>query len=173
MEHPPSPRLPSSRKSYEVARRRDRELREEKSWRSGTHHDDDGFAALAQLESPRNHVKGFASRGLCVFDHGAVRSLRARECNHWVGFGGAARRQITGEKCDLAEQKRNREIRRRVIRPHIEKQTCHDAGETEGAGHPATTPIAASVIPCLTTSPSTSLLCAPSAMRMPISCVRC
>ena len=32
MEHQSSPGLPSSLKSYDVARRRDRELREEKSW---------------------------------------------------------------------------------------------------------------------------------------------
>ena len=60
--------------------------------------------------------------------------LRARECNHWVEFGGAARGQITGEKRDDDKQKRNREIRRRIIWPHIEKQTCHDARETEGTG---------------------------------------
>jgi len=60
MEHSPSPRLPSSLKRYAVARRRDRELREEKSWTSGKPDDDDGFAALAQLESAQ---KGFASRG--------------------------------------------------------------------------------------------------------------
>jgi hypothetical protein len=51
IEHPPSPRLPSSLKSYDAARRRDRKLREEKSWVSGKPDDDDGFAALAQLES--------------------------------------------------------------------------------------------------------------------------
>jgi len=34
IEHQPSSRLPSSLKSYDVARRRDRELREEKSWGS-------------------------------------------------------------------------------------------------------------------------------------------
>ena len=34
----------------------------------------------------------------------------------------------------MIKQKRNREIRRRIIWPHIEKQTCHDARETEGTG---------------------------------------
>jgi hypothetical protein len=38
---------------------------------------------------------------------------------------------------------------------------------------PITTPISVSVIPCLTISVSTLPLRAPSAMRMPISCVRC
>ncbi len=64
----------------------------------------------------------------------AVASLRARESNHRVEFGGAARGQIAGEKRDDDKQKRNREIRRRIIWPHIEKQTCHDARESEGTG---------------------------------------
>src|SRR5436190_22537970 len=37
--------------SYDVARRRGRGLREENSWVSSKPDDDDGFAALAQLES--------------------------------------------------------------------------------------------------------------------------
>ncbi|MCG3162510.1 MAG: hypothetical protein JMDDDDMK_03769 [Acidobacteria bacterium] len=40
------------------------------------------------------------------------------------------------------------------------------------APNPIATPTSASVIPCFTTNPSTSRVCAPSAIRMPISCVR-
>src|SRR6185369_17433737 len=41
------------------------------------------------------------------------------------------------------------------------------------ATSPATTPATPSTIPLLTTSLSTSKRCAPSAIRTPISCVRC
>jgi len=52
MEHPSSSKLPSSLKSYDLGRRRDRELGEEKSLGiSGQPDDDEGFASLAQLES--------------------------------------------------------------------------------------------------------------------------
>jgi hypothetical protein len=43
--------LPSSLKSYDVARRWDRELLEENHGVRGKPHDNGGFAALAQLES--------------------------------------------------------------------------------------------------------------------------
>jgi len=42
------------------------------------------------------------------------------------------RGQITGQKCDRTEEKRNHEIRSRIIWPHMEKQTRHDAREAEG-----------------------------------------
>src|SRR4029453_12711734 len=64
---------------------------------------------------------------------GGEASLRG-ESNHRVEFRGTTRGQIAGEKRDDNKQKRNREIRRRIIWPHIEKQTCHDARETEGTG---------------------------------------
>ncbi len=64
---------------------------------------------------------------------GGEASLRG-ESNQWVEFGCTTRGQIAGEKRDDDKQKRNREIRRRIIWPHIEKQTCHDARETEGTG---------------------------------------
>src|SRR4029434_3607259 len=62
---------------------------------------------------------------------GGEASLRG-ESNRRVEFRGATRGQIAGEKRDDDKQKRNREIRRRIIRPHMEKQTCHDARENEG-----------------------------------------
>jgi len=51
--------------------------------------DDDGFVALAQLESPRNRVKGVASRGLIVLSCRGVLRLRAavrerRRFLHWL-----------------------------------------------------------------------------------------
>src|SRR5262249_56017881 len=66
--------------------------------------------------------------------------LRARESNHRVEFRGATRGQITCEKRDDDKQKRNRNVRRRIIWPHIEKQTCHDARETEGTPKPGDNP---------------------------------
>ena len=41
------------------------------------------------------------------------------------------------------------------------------------APNPSVTPTRTKVIPCLTTSVSTSRVCAPSVILMPISCVRC
>src|SRR5436189_5873834 len=64
---------------------------------------------------------------------GGEASLRG-ESNDGIEFRGSTRGQIAGEKRDDDKQKRNREIRRRIIWPHIEKQTCHDARETEGTG---------------------------------------
>src|SRR5262249_42248274 len=43
----------------------------------------------------------------------------------------------------------------------------------KAATSPAPTPLSASLIPCPTTSLNTSPICAPSAIRTPISCVRC
>src|ERR1044071_1792680 len=80
-------------------------------------------------------VKGFAPRG-CRSRKTRVSYvwLRARESNHRVEFRGTTRGQIAGQKRDRYEKKRNRQKRSRIIWPHIEKQTCHDARETEGTG---------------------------------------
>jgi hypothetical protein len=95
-------------------------------------------------------VKGFASRGLAAlvifareqsrrkklrftrfrwplgFNHVSerfyvVQSLHAGKSEDRVELGGATRGQIAGEKRDDDKQKRNREIRGRIIRSHMEK----------------------------------------------------
>jgi hypothetical protein len=77
-----------------VARRRDKELREEKSWGiSGKPHDDDGFAALAQLESADDPVQVHHSRAILEQSpHGGLEPLEIdRLCQVGVeaGFLGA------------------------------------------------------------------------------------
>ena len=71
------------------------------------------------------------SHGQDIFD---VSFLALGQSFDRLEFCGATRGQITGEKRDDDKQRRNREIRRRIIWPHMEKQTCHDARETEGTG---------------------------------------
>jgi len=83
-----------------VAKRQDRELREEKSWGQRTPVDDGGFAALAQLESrglhpgrpsslvakmptPKTRVKRSASRGLTRVK-GFASCGRTRTWKKWI-----------------------------------------------------------------------------------------
>jgi hypothetical protein len=90
-----------------------------------------------------------------------------------INAGGSPRRKVAcGHRNDGQGQSQYSEGYR-IGGCHAVEQVRHEAGESERTGNADGDAQKRQTVPCHKIRPSTSLRCAPRAMRIPISCVRC
>ena len=128
--------------------------------------------SFAQKYSTQMRIAGAAMAGLSagIMAFGLKSALSMQEMEASIARGtGATGKTLEGLKDSF------REVAGSVAftpKSRLEKPVISLA-RAMAAATPMTTPAPASVIPCLTTSRSTSEVCAPRARRTPISRLRC